>query len=399
MQSDPRPVVGQEHKRGSGGSPAPPGAAPARRAYLDRLRVGLVAAIIAVHGMLGYAGVAEGAWPYQSVQEATLGPVAVAVLGLVAFSGTLFMMGLFFLVAGLLAPGSLARRGAGGFVRARLWRLGLPLVIWVLLIWPLLMSAMHSAAGPDVSYRQALVLASPPLDTGPMWFVELLLLFSLAYAAWSSTVGAGRPPAPPTARVLFGLGVAVAAASFLVRTVFPLLTLQPAHLNLWQWPQYLALFWLGTAGAGSGWLGAVPDRLRRACGVAALLGVAGLVVLFVASALVSAAPDAFTGGWNGPAAALSVVEATLAIGASVWLLGAAQRHLDHPAGPLTRALGRACYAAFVLQGPVLIGLALALRSLAVSAEMKAITVGLVGVLLSFGLGILTVRWTPLRHIL
>ena len=188
-------------------------------------------------------------------------------------------------------------------------------------------------------------------------------------------------------------------ATFLVRTVFPLLTLQPAHLNLWQWPQYVALFWLGTAAAGSGWLDVVPEGLRRACGGAALLGVAGLAALFLASARLSLAPDAFTGGWNGAAAALSAIEAVLAVGASVWLLGAAQRHLAGPAGPLTRALGRASYAAFVLQGPVLIGLALALRPFPAPAGAKAITVGLIGVLLSFGLGTLVLRWTPLRRVL
>ena len=77
----------------------------------------------------------------------------------------------------------------------------------------------------------------------------------------------------------------------------------------------------------------VPEGLRRACGGAALLGVAGLAALFLGSARLSLAPDAFTGGWNGPAAALSPVEAVLAVGASVWLLGAAQRHLAGPAGP------------------------------------------------------------------
>jgi hypothetical protein len=230
---------------------------------------------------------------------------------------------------------------------------------------------------------------------------ELLLLYSLA---WNRrTAGPSRPVVLLRVRMLLGLGLglglAVAVATFLVRTVFPLLTLQPAHLNLWQWPQYVALFWLGTAAAGSGWLDVVPEGLRRACGGAALLGVAGLAALFLGSARLSLAPDAFTGGWNGAAAALSAIEAVLAVGASVWLLGAAQRHLAGPAGPLTRALGRASYAAFVLQGPVLIGLALALRPFPAPAGAKAITVGLIGVVLSFGLGTLVLRWTPLRRVL
>ena len=95
-----------------------------------------------------------------------------------------------------------ACRGVGGQPRV-------PLVVWVLLVWPLLMSAMHSAAGQDVSYRQALVLARPPLDTGPMWFVELLLLYSLAYAAWNRrTAGPSRPVVLLRVRMLVGLGLA-----------------------------------------------------------------------------------------------------------------------------------------------------------------------------------------------
>ena len=53
----------------------------------------------------------------------------------------------------------------------------------------------------------------------------------------------------------------------------------------------------------------------------------------------------------------------------------------------------------MLQGPVLIGLALALRPFPVAAGVKAVTVGLIGVVLSFGLGTLVLRWMPLRRVL
>jgi hypothetical protein len=80
-------VVDYENRRGPAGPPPSPRGTSDRWAYLDRLKVGLVGAIIVVHGMLGYAGVAEGAWPYQSVQETVLAPVAVAALGSVAITG------------------------------------------------------------------------------------------------------------------------------------------------------------------------------------------------------------------------------------------------------------------------------------------------------------------------
>jgi len=57
-------------------------APPLRRervAYLDNLKVLLVAVIIAGHSIFGYApstGIWKGSWPYQDIQEVTLGRVA-----------------------------------------------------------------------------------------------------------------------------------------------------------------------------------------------------------------------------------------------------------------------------------------------------------------------------------
>ena len=42
-----------------------------RLRYLDNLKVGLIAAVIAVHGVLGYIDIRD-IWPYNAVQETTL---------------------------------------------------------------------------------------------------------------------------------------------------------------------------------------------------------------------------------------------------------------------------------------------------------------------------------------
>lgn len=67
---------------------------------------------------------------------------------------------------------------------------------------------------------------------------------------------------------------------------------------------------------------------------------------------------------------LAVIEGPLAVGASVWMLGAPQRRLSRPLGPRGQALARSAYGAHFLQGPVLIGLALALRPVDLPAEIK-----------------------------
>ena len=88
-----------------------------------------------------------------------------------------------------------------------------------------------------------------------------------------------------------------------------------------------------------------------------------------------------------------MIESVLNLFGSVWLLGLAQRHLhrEHLWGP---ALTRSAYGAFILQTAVLIGLALALRPLALPAEVKALLLATGGVAGSFGLSALLLRYVP-----
>jgi hypothetical protein len=115
-----------------------------------------------------------------------------------------------------------------------------------------------------------------------MWFVELLLLYSLGYAAWRQ-FGVRYPEregcAPPLGQTLVTLAVGISVTTVLVRLVFPLLRAQIAHLQLWQWPQDMAMFGLGIVAAQRRWLDPVPDRIRRRCGLAALLGVLGVLAV------------------------------------------------------------------------------------------------------------------------
>lgn len=129
-----------------------PRALHARAAYLDNLKVALVAAIIAVHGVVGYSSW-EGAWAYEPAAEVRLAPVTENVLGGLVLPVTLFAMGLFFMMSGLVTPGSLMRKGPRRFARDRLVRLGIPLVVWTFGIWPAVVYVAHRVAGDTASYR------------------------------------------------------------------------------------------------------------------------------------------------------------------------------------------------------------------------------------------------------
>ena len=96
--------------------------------------------------------------------------------------------------------------------------------------------------------------------------------------------------------------------------------------------------------------------------------------------------------------AVSTFEAILVVAGSVWLLGIAQRKLNHR-GPLASACARGAFAAFVLQAPVLLTFAVAARPLAVPVELKSFLVAGLSVVASFWLGWLAVSRTPLQKIM
>lgn len=374
--------------------PAPVGS---RRVYLDNLKVLLIAAIIAVHALIGYTDLGGNAWAYSEVRETTLAEPTFVVLLVLAFPFGIFLIALLFLVAGLLTPGSYDRKGAGPFVRDRLLRLGVPYVVGTVLLWPALGYALYRPLGYERGSFWAEFARDFPVGS-VLWFVAVLLVLSLGYAG----LRRGRPaPDPPPRGIdphaLLLLAAGVALTSFLVRLVSPYNSWGLWGLHAWQWPECVAAFALGTLAARRGWLVSVPEPVWRYARSAALLGGLGLAV-FVALPLGFPIEYA-AGGWHWQAAVTAGLDGVLTVFGPVWLLSVAQRHLGRPL-PHGAALARSSYGAFVLQGVFLYGFAVALRPVGVPAELKALLVAVLSVAGSFALAWLLVTRVPaLRRVL
>lgn len=356
-----------------------------RFAAIDNLRAVLVAWVIACHALMGYTVI--GGWPYDEVTEATMSRHLELILGTILGPTALFVMGTFFFLSGLLASGSIARHGPAGFVRQRLFRLGLPWLLFTLLVWPLLMWAAYRSAGHPLPIWEALQARQPFLDSGPLWFVQILLYVSLGHALL--TWGTQARGFHPRAVSLVAMAVGIAAASFIIRLWFPARSQQILDLHLWQWPQCIGLYALGVLVADHGWAERVPLRTARRCGMAVVVAITTGISVSALVGLSDFKHDGvpFLGGWHWQALSLDVVEATLVVAGSVWLLGWAQRWLASRTGGFTR-VARGAYVAYLLQAPVLIGLEIAGRSLDWPALVKALIVAMVAVTGSFGIALM-----------
>jgi len=146
--------------------------------FVDHLRAFLIILVIMHHLAIAYG--ASGSFYYH---DTTTTLTALFLTIFVAIDQA-FFMGLFFLISAYFTPGAYDRKGAGLFLRDRLLRLGIPLLIYDILIEPIV---LYMAAGFHGSYWQfytTYMLSLRSISDGPVWFIELLLIFVACYALW-----------------------------------------------------------------------------------------------------------------------------------------------------------------------------------------------------------------------
>jgi hypothetical protein len=368
-----------------------------RLIYLDNLKILLIAGVIACHATLIYGP--GGGW--LTYHEGHPGVAETMILGIPGLLGGLFWLGVFFLIAGLFVPRAVQKKGALKFSQERIIHLGIPLVFYALVVMPLLKYSVLRALGKTTEPPWTGALHQlTPLDAGPLWFVGALMVFSVAYAIYD-VAWPNRPKgdAVITTRALFMLAAAIAVFSFIFRLEWPIYSGQFLGLHLWQWPQYVLLFWAGAWAAERGWP-TLTDEAWRRCGYA-ILGAAvcgAALVLAVYYGVLPKDPGLYAGGWHWEALFAPAIEGALAVCGSMWLLGFFRRHVNTTL-PLGKQLVRSYYGAYVIQAPIVMGLALAMRAVAIPTELKFLIVAPVGIGASFTIAYYFVKLPGINKIL
>ena len=165
----------------------------ARNAPVGALRAFLTLLVIAHHAVLTYHPYAPppkafAAPPILWTAFPVVDPQKFGGFGLLTLVNDMFFMSLMFLVSGLFVAESLKAKGAGGFLKGRALRLGVPFVIGAGLLAPLAYAPawLQSGGAPSLAaYAQAWT-SLPFWPSGPAWFLWVLLAFGAIAAALDS---------------------------------------------------------------------------------------------------------------------------------------------------------------------------------------------------------------------
>lgn len=368
----------------------------ARSRSIDNLKVMLVVGVIVGHATMAWTGVGDWVLTETPVREPLL-----TILVLVSVVAALFAIPVFFFVAGLFTPPSLRRKGLGTFVKARMLRLGLPMLFFVVFISPLVEYVDPGWEGWDRGFLAFLPEVWWPPAPGPTWFLGVLLVFSVAYALVRTLRPAesAAPESPRAATLVFAVA-SMATASYVIRRWVPL-GVEVWRLALGQFPAWVTGFTLGVLASERGWFEAVDDDARdgsarddkvgRIAGRTAWSTVAGIAVFIVSvSQFTGAEMEEFAGGGTLLSLILALLEATLLVSMALWLVDVFERRWRSQ-GPVARAMSRAAFAAFVIHQVVLVWLVLASRLVPLPPEVEYVIVSTLAVLFSFGLATLALE--------
>jgi len=356
-----------------------------RLLYIDNLRILLICLVITTHCSITYGG--PGAWYFHDPENGAETPFILTMIDSLNQS---FFMGFFVFVSAYFVAGSLWRKGRSRFARDRLVRLGIPLIVWLLFINPLLILIVKTGTGTLPMSWVALLdpINGPAL--GPMWFVFFLLVATFAYLFWTMVYRPDQPvdqkphPFPGFVSIAL-LGLLLGLVSAVVRIFLPigytwLFNLQPPFF-----PQYIAAFIIGIYAAQNNWLDTIPDHVGKTCTIAALLLVAAqLVLLYLFTSPASGLTPFVGGGLHVPAVLYAFWEQMTGVMIITALLSVFSRRFNHQ-GTVARAMAGDSFTAYIIHPVILILLAMALAGLVLPQVAKFAIVLPLAIFLTFAL--------------
>ena len=341
-----------------------------RNTGIDALRVGTTLLVVLHHTAITYGAI--GGWYIKEIP--TDGSLSSMLLVFFCTFNQAWFMGLFFLLAGYYTPAALRFKGPWRYLRDRLVRLGIPLLVYGFVIGPATIALAQTAHGKPFFETLTWLWGHGKFEKGPLWFAWALLIFAFIVALLRKFItrrtepDVGRSFPTNTAMLAVALGTGIVA--FVLRLQWPV-GKEVWGLQLGYFSSYVVLFVVGCLAASSRWLEQLPtaqvDRWRRIAWIT--LPVLPVVALLSKSLSAVQGQGQPEGGWNSIALVYALWEPFVAWGVILTLLQFCQRHFQQ-FGPFGARLARRAFAVYVIHPPVVVAVTLVWRSVEAPALLK-----------------------------
>ena len=365
-----------------------------RLLFLDNIKVLFTILVIFQHARVTYAG--SGWWYY--IESNPTDTFSLIFLISITAIGGLFqssLMGLFFLMGGYFTPRSYDRKGVRSFWKERLIRLGIPILLYVLLINPIMYyvlanlgiqpwSTIPSLQGSFLDYysiRLQSVESSIKFltDMGPMWFLYVLLILTAGYTLWSQMTKIEPlrriiPKELPIPRYIYLLLIAIGlgCVTFLVRLVFPIDTFI-LGIPFGFIVQYAMMFSVGIISLRYDWFKKMSKDHIKIWSITIAVSFVLLSLYWFAFLGVDTDLSVALGGATLAAFLFAVVDNIICMGMIFIIIPIFYARFNRQ-GPLLRNLSTSAYHMYLVHPPILVLISLSFASIALIPVIKLMIV-------------------------
>ena len=369
-----------------------------RLAYIDNIRLIVIILVLIQHVSVTYSGF--GNWYY--MEAASLGIGQTIFFGFWQSMTQAFSMGLLFMIAGYFVPSSLEKKGFAKFISDRLIRLGVPALIYMLFINPLVILGLmgERLEGRIIwsSYSEYLAGWYFIEGSGPLWFALVLLVFSLLYALLkrfipSSTAAEVKDRPLPTKLGFLLLMLLIATGAFLIRIVLPIGT-SIQNMQLCYFSSYIVLFIIGVVSKQNDWFSKLHYAAGRRWLISAIvLGFVGFAIVMILGGALDGDLAPFYGGLTWQSAAYALWESFVAVSMSIGLLAVCKEKLNFQ-NRLARTMTKNAFSVYVFHPPIIVALTLVFAPIGLLPILKFLIMAIVGIPCCFLVTNFTIQKLP-----
>lgn len=319
--------------------------------YIDNLRIFLISLVILLHLNITYG--APGDWYYN---ESEAGLPEVIFQSMFNITNQAYFMGMFFFISAFFTAASLKRKSTGQFIKDRLVRLGIPLLVFYFFLNPLSNYIhYHFIQKSDLGFID--FLTNPDAwGFGPMWFVETLLLFTFVYLLVRKFNWKVRIPFPGMLPLVTA-AMAIGLSQYIIRIWLPTgWSLTGTGLQFPFFVQYILMLIFGVVAYENNWLDAIEFKSAKRWFIFAQLMIWVLLpaVLYVGGK--DAGPAVFGGNGTWQSFVFSMWEQVVGMAMIIGLLGIAKKYCNKQ-GTFAKELSDSAYGVYIIHTPLIIGLA------------------------------------------
>ncbi|NYT00991.1 MAG: acyltransferase, partial [Methanocellales archaeon] len=324
--------------------------------YIDNIRLFLIVLIVIHHVAVAYGG--SGGWPLKEIPTDEISPIIFLLFNAINQS---YVLSFFFLLSGYFVPRSYDKKGPKIFLKDRLIRLGIPVLVYTTLITPIIdYIVLNFAEGRESSFFGIVIYRlQHPLYTwepGPLWFVEALLIFSTAYVFYRLVSSYSFNPFKnnfPTNAAVTGSIIAIALGTFFVRIWYPVGVEVLDHFQLGHFTHYIFCFWAGILAYRGGWFGNLSNP--KPWKPVALLSIIALPIMLAVGMSMGYDLDLFLGTFSWQSLVISIWESIACLSIIISLAYIFKKRF-YTQGRLIKWMSPNFYAVYILHSLVIVSI-------------------------------------------